>query len=68
MIGFIGVQSWVDVTGHNLGAADIGAWFDRLPSALILDQRAFWVFLLIVLVLRGAGPISADRLLARSAD
>ena len=69
MIGFIVVQSVVDVTGHGLAAADIGAWFDGMPSALILDQRAFWVFLLTVLVLRGAGALSLDRLLAgRGAD
>jgi putative oxidoreductase len=65
MIGFVAVQSWVDVTGHGLDAADIGAWFDRDASALILDQRALWAFLLVVLVLHGAGPVSADRLLAR---
>lgn len=64
MIGFVAVQSFVDITGHGLGAADIGAWFDGMPSSLILDQRAFWVFLLVVLVLRGAGPLSLDRLLA----
>jgi putative oxidoreductase len=49
--------------GHGLGAADIGTWFDRNPAALIVDQRAFWLFLLLVLVLRGAGPLSLDRLL-----
>lgn len=64
MIGFVAVQSLVDITGHGLGAADIGRWFDGLPSALIADQRAFWVFLLAVLVLRGAGPLSLDRALA----
>lgn len=65
MIGFVAVQSWVDVVGHGLGAADVGAWFDRLPSALILDQRAFWVFLLLYLVFRGAGPLSLDRIVTR---
>ncbi|MDJ1008810.1 MAG: DoxX family protein [Paracoccaceae bacterium] len=63
MIGFVIVQSWVDIVGHGLAAADIGAWFDRLPTAAILDQRAFWVFLLLVLVMRGGGPLSLDRLL-----
>jgi putative oxidoreductase len=63
MIGFVAVQSWVDITGHGLGAADIGRWLDGNPSSLIADQRAFWVFLLLVLVLRGAGPLSVDRLL-----
>ena len=66
MIGFVAVQSWVDVVGHGLGETDIGGWFDRLPSALILDQRAFWVFALLVLVFKGAGPISADFALLRS--
>ena len=66
MIGFIAVQSWVDVTGHGLAAADIGAWFDGNASALILDQRAFWVLALCVLVMRGAGPISLDQLLLRT--
>ena len=65
MIAFIAVQSWVDVFGHELAAADIGAWFDRDASALILGQRALWLLLLLVLVLKGAGPLSADRLLAR---
>lgn len=67
MIGFVIVQSWVDVVGHGLGAADIGSWFDRLPSAIILDQRAFWVFVLLYLVFRGGGPLSVDRFLTAPA-
>lgn len=63
MIGFVVVQSWVDIYGHGLEAADIGTWFDANPSALIVDQRAFWVFTLGYLVLRGAGPISVDAIL-----
>lgn len=66
MIGFVTVQSVVDITGHGVGATTIGKWFDRFPDSLILDQRLFWVFLLVVLVLRGAGPISVDRLLRRN--
>lgn len=65
MIGFVAMQSLVDIVGHGLAAKDIGAWFDNDASALILDQRAFWVFLLIVLIMKGAGPFSADHLLAR---
>lgn len=65
MLGFIVVQTWVDIFGHGLGSADIGAWFDVNPSALIFDQRAFWAFLLIYLAFRGAGPLSVDRVLAR---
>ncbi|MGO4916533.1 DoxX family protein [Pseudogemmobacter sp. W21_MBD1_M6] len=63
MIGFIAVQSIVDITGHMADAATIGAWFDKESAALILDQRAFWVFVLVTLVLRGAGPLSLDRIL-----
>ena len=44
-------------------AQTIGAWFDRQSGSLIMDQRAFWIFLLVVLVLRGGGPLSLDRLL-----
>lgn len=65
MIGFVVVQSFVDITGHGLGAADIGAWFDRNPSAILLDQRMLWGFLLAYLVVRGAGPLSLDALLLR---
>lgn len=62
MIGFVVVQSLTDIHGH--GQADaLGSWFDRFPDALLLDQRALWVFLLIVLVVRGAGPLSFDRAL-----
>lgn len=65
MIGFIVVQSLTDLYGHN-GWDDskvLGGWFDRFPDGIILDQRAFWVFVLLVLVVKGAGPISFDRAL-----
>ncbi|MDC0736771.1 DoxX family protein [Cognatishimia sp. SS12] len=65
MIGFVVVQSLTDVYGHGADAGTIGTWFDRASDAHILDQRAFWVFLLLVLVIKGAGPLSLDRLLAR---
>ena len=60
MAGFVVVQSLTDIYGH--GAAS-GALFDRVSDSLILDQRAFWMLMLAVLVLKGAGPLSADRLL-----
>lgn len=60
MIGFVLVQSLTDLLGHGASA---GAWFDRASDALILDQRALWLLLLAVLVCKGAGPISADRIL-----
>ncbi|WP_420860857.1 DoxX family protein [Algirhabdus cladophorae] len=66
MIGFIVVQSIVDVTGHGVGGADLGAWFDKASGSLIMDQRGLWIFLLLVLVIQGAGPLSLDRLFGRS--
>ncbi len=67
MIGFVTVQSLTDLYGHGGIAHDgtLGAWFDRFPDSLILDQRLFWVAILLVLVVRGAGPLSLDRMLSR---
>ena len=63
MIGFIVMQSLTDLYGHGGLAHEgtLGAWFDRLPDALILDQRAFWVLCLLILVFKGAGSLSIDR-------
>jgi putative oxidoreductase len=66
MIGFVVIQSLTDLFGHG-GISDpatLGAWFDGMPDGIILDQRLFWVFLLVVLVLKGGGPLSLDRILA----
>lgn len=75
MIGFVTVQTLTDLYGHGAIAHDgtLGAWFDRMPDSIVLDQRAFWIFVLLYLVFRGAGPLSVDRLLrsgssARQAD
>lgn len=68
MIGFIVVQSLTDLIGHG-GLAHpetVGGWFDRFPDGAILDQRALWVYLLLVLVIKGAGPLSLDRALSKS--
>jgi len=67
MIGFVTLQTLTDLFGHNLLAEPdaVGAWFDRVPDAVIMDQRSLWLFLLIVLVLKGAGPLSLDRLVQR---
>lgn len=68
MIGFIVVQSLTDLYGHNgFENGVLGAWFDRLSDALILDQRAFWVLCLLILVFKGAGALSVDRLLFKNA-
>ncbi|MBC7140827.1 MAG: DoxX family protein [Rhodobacteraceae bacterium] len=65
MIGFVLVQSATDILGHGVAGDDLGRWFDAASGALVLDQRALWVFLLATLVLIGGGPLSLDRLLAR---
>jgi putative oxidoreductase len=65
MIGFIIVQSLTDIFGHMAGPETIGAWFDSTSDSLILDQRALWLLVLVVLVVKGAGPLSLDRLLRR---
>ena len=67
MIGFIVVQSLTDLYGHGLmgDAKFIGGWFDRIPDAMLMDQRLLWVFTLLVLVIKGAGALSIDRALTR---
>ena len=56
MIGFTLIQSFVDIAYHGADGETIGAWFDRFSDAVILDQRALWVFLLSYLVVPGPGP------------
>lgn len=67
MIGFVVVQSLTDLYGHGgiAHAETLGAWFDRIPDSAILDQRAFWMLILITLVIKGAGALSLDRILSR---
>ena len=65
MIGFVLVMSLVDIVGHGADATTIGMWFDNVPDAKILDQRLFWIFLLLIPIARGAGPVSLDAVLRR---
>ncbi len=67
MIGFVVVQTLTDIFGHGLleETGAIGGWFDKAPDSLIMDQRALWIFLLLVLVVKGAGKLSVDQILAR---
>ncbi len=70
MIGFVIVQSLTDLYGHG-GISQpetLGAWFDRIPDSVILDQRAFWIFILLYLVFRGGGPLSLDRFFRNDAS
>ena len=61
MMGFVVVQSVVDICGHDVAA---GAWFDRASDSVIMDQRLFWLFILAILFTKGAGPFSIDRALS----
>ncbi|MGH1414229.1 MAG: DoxX family protein [Pelagimonas sp.] len=65
MIGFVVVQSLTDLYGHGgiEHVETLGAWFDGAPDSVILDQRAFWMMVLITLVVKGAGALSLDRVL-----
>lgn len=67
MVIFVVVQTLTDLYGHNLidDAKSLGAWFDGTPDSIIMDQRALWIILLLVLVFRGAGPISLDNVIKR---
>ncbi|MDR9393425.1 DoxX family protein [Roseovarius sp. SYSU LYC5161] len=69
MIGFVILQTATDLYGHGAieEAGTVGAWFDKVPDAVILDQRALWLFLLVTLVVKGAGALSLDGVLVRNA-
>lgn len=64
MIGFVAVQTLVDITGHHADATTIGGWFDRIADSQIMDQRLFWLAILITIVVKGAGPLSLDRFIS----
>jgi len=59
-IGFIWVQTIVDVTGHGV---KLGSLFNNAVE--LVDQRVMWSFLLLVLVFKGAGALSIDALVRR---
>ena len=61
MIGFIVVQTAVDIVFHGTEA---GAWLDKDPGQIV-DLRLLWIFLLIYLVVQGAGRLSIDGLFSR---
>ena len=63
MIGFVFVQSYVDIYGHMADKTAIGTWFDRIADSQIMDQRLFWITILMLLFVKGAGPLSADKLI-----
>ena len=61
MIGFVLVQTWVDVLGHGVA---LGLPFDRHADGLV-DTRLLWLLPLVLMVLKGAGPLSVDAWLSR---
>ena len=66
MIGFIVVQSLTDIYAHGASdAGTLGAWFDSDPGGMIMDQRLLWITLLVTIIVKGAGPLSVDRLMGR---
>ncbi len=66
MIGFVLVQSFVDIRFHQVGPETTGALFDRFSDSLIADQRLLWIFLLLVIAVKGGGGLSLDSLLGRT--
>ena len=58
MVGFVIVQTIVDVNGHGV---PLGSYFNNVPE--LIDTRTLWVFLFVVIVIKGAGPLSVDRAL-----
>ena len=62
MIFYILVQTYVDIVFHAVEDKTIGALFDRFPESVISDQRALWIFVLVVLVIKGGGYLSLDHL------
>jgi putative oxidoreductase len=65
MIGFIAIQTYVDIALHAVDDKSVGGLFDRFSDSIIADQRLLWAFVLVYLVVRGAGLISLDHLLVR---
>lgn len=63
LVGFVAVQTLVDVTGHGVS---LGSWFNNAPE--LLDERTLWVFLLLVIAIKGAGPIAIDRAFTRASE
>ncbi|RCK53570.1 hypothetical protein TH25_03340 [Thalassospira profundimaris] len=61
MIGFIIVQSLVDIYAHGVMSGEL---FDTEATGIV-DQRLLWIFLLIVLLATGSGRFALDRLLKR---
>jgi len=64
MVAMIVIMSIVDIFGHGIDAKTIGQFFDRAQDGVILDQRLLWMFPLFYLIVKGAGVLSLDHVLA----
>ena len=62
MIVFIIVMTYVDIIGHGVDAATIGALFDGDPNSKISDDRLMWIVVLLFPLFKGPGAISLDAL------
>lgn len=65
MLIFILVQSYVDMAFHGVTSEVAGQWFDRLVDGAIFEQRLFWSFPLLYLVIHGPGLVSAESMLGK---
>jgi putative oxidoreductase len=65
MIGFIAVQTYVDINFHGTDEKTLGRLFDTIPDSVISDQRTLWIFVMLVLVINGAGYFSIDFIFGR---
>ena len=63
MIGFIWVQTIVDIAGHGV---KLGSLFDN--TLTLVDQRVMWTFLMLVIVFKGAGALSIDALFRKKGE
>lgn len=64
-IGFIGVQTYVDIAFHGIESETIGAVFDQVHNSEILDFRLLAILPLILLALKGPGKASLDYLIGK---
>ena len=64
-IGFIAVQTYVDIAFHGIESETIGAVFDQVHNSEILDYRLMWMLPLILLILKGPGKASLDYVLGK---
>lgn len=65
MIIFLGVMTYVEIFVAHTASVHVFMFFDVNPSGLLADQRLMWVVPLMVLVLKGGGPLSLDSLMLR---